>query len=69
MTKGARMTARPRSSISAHDSWVEYIKQEFDAFEQRELTFLARDRDDRLRELANWLKADLADKNNKNFAG
>ena len=62
------MSAGLKSSISAGDGWAEHIQQEFAAFEQRELMFLARERDDRLRELANWLKVDLAVMSNRNFA-
>jgi hypothetical protein len=63
------MRAGLKSSISAGDGRAEHIQQELDAFERRELMFLARERDDRLRELANWLKLDLAVMSNKNFAG
>jgi hypothetical protein len=69
MTKGARMTVGQKSSISAADGWAAHIKQELAAFEQRELMFLARERDDRLRELANRLQVDLAAMNDRNCAG
>jgi hypothetical protein len=69
MTKGARMTVGQKSSISATDGWAAHIKQELAAFERRELVFLARERDDRLRELANRLKVDLAAMNDGNCTG
>jgi hypothetical protein len=61
------MMAEKTSSIAAGGSWTEHIRREFDAVERRELMFLARERDDRLRELANWLKLDLAAIKDKNF--
>jgi hypothetical protein len=65
--EGARMTAGKKSWTAAGDRWTEHIRREFDAFEQRELMFLARERDDRLREIANRLKLDLAAIKDKNF--
>jgi hypothetical protein len=60
------MTVGQKSSISARDGWAEHIRREIEAFEQRELKFLAREREDRLRELANWLQVDLAAMSSEN---
>lgn len=47
---------------------MEHVRRELEAVEQRrELTFLAQERDDRLRELASWLKLDLTAIKDKNF--
>jgi hypothetical protein len=64
---GRSMTAEQKSSIFAAERWSD-IEQELAAFEQRELIFLARERDQRLRELSTWLKVDIATLNSRDFA-
>jgi hypothetical protein len=61
------MTAGQRPSIFAAERWGD-IEQELAAFEQRELKFLARERDQRLRDLSTWLKVDIAALNSRDFA-
>lgn len=61
------MTAGKKSPSTDGEGRTEHIRRELEAVEQRELMFLARERDDRLRELASWLKLDLTAIKDKNF--
>jgi hypothetical protein len=56
-----------RASNTDSEGRIEHIRRELEAAEQRELMFLARERNERMRELTSWLKLDLTAITDKNL--